>query len=178
MYYHLYHMRISSNWQNFNPSFLKWSHTGNIILLTKIRPFNRFEDVPTEIGTNKIASIIEFRKKDLYEPLSRPKPECYQREKYSFANSILNTENTNKLPEINKTSNLKWSIGTIKSCTKENLVPKLQMFKEYNFIKKEKENVDHKPTYLSTDNISIRPREKSDEVKKLDFFQMKSKTFI
>ncbi len=114
----------------------------------------------------------------MFEPISRPKPEAYQREKYSFANSILNTDNSSKLPDINKNSNLKWSIGTIKTCTNESLVPKLQKFKDYNFINKEKENIEYKPIYLSTDNISIRPREKCEEVKKLDFFQMKSNSII
>lgn len=53
--------------------------------------------------------------------------------------------------------NLKWSLNPQLNCSKEKHLPKIQQFKEYNFIKRDKEKIEqYKNNYLETDNIAIR----------------------
>jgi len=130
-----------------------------------------------------MSADIEFQNKQIIKPLERPKPDLYIREKYSFTNSIqIPFQNPSLERDTMEYNNgykqpYRWSIGTIKNSAEECLVPKLQKYKNYNFIPREKiynENKDKPLTYLSTDHISIKPREGSIKAKS-NFFEMKSK---
>lgn len=133
-----------------------------------------------------MSADIEFQNKQIIKPLTRPKPDLYIREKYSFSNSIQvpfhNPSLEKDTMEIN--SNIKqpyrWAVGTIKKSAEECLAPKIEKYKNYNFIPREKiynENVEKPVTYLSTDHISIKPRE-GPKNSKTGFFEMKSKSYI
>ena len=55
------------------------------------------------------------------------------------------------LTERNEPSirNLKWSLNPQLNCTKEKHLPKIQQFKEYNFIKRDKEKIEqYKNNYV------------------------------
>ena len=68
----------------------------------------------------------------------------------------------------------RWAVDTQKKCCTEEYLPKLQQYKEYNFVKRSGEHST--PKYLKTDHISIIPREKSlGSNGKSKFFDMKSK---
>jgi len=56
------------------------------------------------------------------------------------------------------TENSKWSIGTTCNCRREELLPKIDPYKEYHFLPKNDNNKINKLklTYLSTDHISIK----------------------
>ena len=114
-----------------------------------VLPFKRFDE-PTIAGSgfDKNCSLIEFSQKDLHKPLLRPKPDLYKRETYK---EYLHTS-----PE--RVNN--WSLGYSKDCKiKENL-PKLQQFKENNFVDL-KNSISNKIPRIETDHISIRPKEVS-----------------
>lgn len=80
---------------------------------------------------------------------------------------------------------MKWSVGTQKNCVFEEKLPKKQDYKEYYFQSSAQilNNKKLPKIYLSTDNISIRPKEFTNQydVKDtssnigLDFLEMKSK---
>lgn len=105
-------------------------------------------------GHDPDGKIKEFINKDVIRPIS--KPEIYEK-KVSFTH-------TNR-----------WALDTTKICTSPSRLPKKQIFKEFNFIKRDKIDVKKKENnYLKTDNISVRvPKEKYNKDKK-SFSEAKS----
>lgn len=74
-----------------------------------------------------------------------------------------------------------------KDCKRFENLPKIQPFKEYNFLpsnsveKQSNQIKKYKDFYLSTDHIAIKTKEKSDgnqEYKKPLFLEMKSKSIF
>lgn len=107
-------------------------------------------------GYDPNGKIIEFINKDVIRPIRRP--DVYEkREKNIHRNQ--------------------WAIDTTKICSSPNKLPKKQIFKEYNFINREKINIDieiPRNYYLKTDHISVKtPKEKYDKNKK-SFSEAKS----
>jgi hypothetical protein len=94
-------------------------------------------------GQDPKGKIIEFADKDLIKPIKKP--------------IVFKEEYDKKI--LNSTS---WAINTTKICTNEINLPKIQNYRNYNFIKKNEENSErYKRSYLSTDNISLKiPEEK------------------
>lgn len=88
----------------------------------------------------------------------------YNREKYNVSSEKHNLKE-------------KWSLNTDKTCPRENNLPKLQPFKEYNFINKS--NSPKEIMYFETDHISIKPIKRSFNKERAElvkgFFEMKSK---
>ena len=123
-----------------------------------VRPFNRFgKSKIYNTGIDPPAVFVDFIRKDPDKPYKR------------YVSPII-TSDTHYIPS----SPLRWGIGCTKSCNREELVPKFDPFKEYNFIRKlnsnkfinsknnnsvsyesEKEE-NFEKTYLPTDHISIR----------------------
>lgn len=105
-------------------------------------------------GEDPTGKFIEFTNKDIIKPIK--KQNVYEK-------------------KANFTHTNKWAINTTKNCTSPNNLPKLQNFREYNFIKRDKTDVDkYRNTYFKTDNISVRvPKEKFDKTKK-SFSEAKS----
>ena len=61
------------------------------------------------------------------------------------------------LSETNESRNEKWTLNPQKNCPKEKHLPKIQQFKNYYFVKRNKNDVEkYQNNYLNTDNISIR----------------------
>ncbi len=129
--------KLSPNQKNFNS-------------VRPVKPFNRFgKSKIYNTGIDPPSIYLNFIRKDPDKP-------------YTKNISLPNANDTKYIP----TSPLRWGIGCTKSCNKENLVPKIDPYKEYNFIKKVKKNTKkndgnekeekYEKTYLSTDHISIR----------------------
>ena len=126
-----------------------------------VRPFNRFGKPKIyNTGIDPPSIFVDFIKKDPEKPYKR------------YISPII-TKDIKYIP----TSPLKWGVGCTKSCHKEELVPKYDPYKEYNFIKKininknnnsnannnGKENDEiYEKTYLPTDHISVREPKISD----------------
>ena len=104
-------------------------------------------------GKDPTGKIMEFINKDIIKPIEKPKI-------YGKRTNLTCT---------------KWAINTTKICTSPDKIPKIQNFKDYNFIKNEKIDVDkYRNTYFKTDNISVKiPKEKFDKSKK-SFSEAKS----
>ena len=122
-----------------------------------VRPFNRFgKSKIYNTGIDPPSIFVDFIRKDPDKPYKR------------YISPII-TKDTKYIPP----NTLRWGVGCTKSCTKKELVPKYDPYKEYNFIKRlkpikiinnnsdnlsfenEKEEIFEK-TYLPTDHISIR----------------------
>lgn len=110
------------------------------------------------VGINKISAVIEFRKSDIIQPLNRPKHPEFIRGTY---------KDVAQSPE-------RWAVGTVKTCSSVELVPKLQKYKNYHFINREEKQQPKEIKYLPTDNISIIPRESKGGAVS-EYFNMKSK---
>ena len=82
--------------------------------------------------------------------MERPKHPAYKiNNNYNFLNSIKKWNNRGSLINDNfYTNNINlynknpWSIGTIKSCNNLENLPKIQQYKFYNIIKREKSSED------------------------------------
>lgn len=121
-----------------------------------IRPYQRFEEMDVGVGINKISAVIEFRNNDIIQPLSRPKHAEFIRGSY---------KEVAQSPE-------RWAVGTVKTCSSVELVPKMQKYKNYHFINRES-IPSREIKYLPTDNISIIPRESKIGAVS-EYFNMKS----
>ena len=129
----------------------------NFNMFHPVRPFNRFgKSKIYNTGIDPPAVFVDFINKDPDRPYKR------------YISPII-TKDTKYIP----TNTLRWGVGCTKSCTRKELVPKYDPYKEYNFIKKlkpiknenkkantisfENENEEIlEKTYLPTDHISIR----------------------
>ena len=129
----------------------------NFNIIHPVRPFNRFGKTKIyNTGIDPPSIFVDFIKKDPDKPYKR------------YISPII-TKDTKYIPP----NTLRWGVGCTKSCTKKELVPKYDPYKEYNFIKRLKpikiinnnsnnnsfengqEEIFEK-TYLPTDHISIR----------------------
>ena len=129
----------------------------NYNIIHPVRPFNRFGKPKIyNTGIDPPSIFVDFIKKDPDKPYKR------------YISPII-TKDTKYIPP----NSLRWGVGCTKSCTKKELVPKYDPYKEYNFIKRlkpikvvnnnsnnisfenDKEEIFEK-TYLPTDHISIR----------------------
>lgn len=106
-------------------------------------------------GNDTTRKIIEFNNKDIIKPLKKP--------------NIYSQEINKKILQSNS-----WAINTSKNCTSENKLPKLQNFKNYNFIKiNEEEAEKYKKQFFETDHITTKcPKENKT---KYSFIDVKSK---
>ncbi len=110
----------------------------NFNLFRPVKPFNRFGKIKIyNTGIDPSSIFLDFIKKD---------PEKSHKRQIS----PIITKDMKYIP----CSPLKWVVGCTKSCTKKNLVPKYDPYKEYHFT--EKNNKTFEKTYLPTDHISIR----------------------
>lgn len=127
-----------------------------------VKPFDRFGKAKmADTGINPPEIFLKFIKKDgIRGSYTREIPESIK-------------EGINYRP----TNPLKWTIGTTYFCNKEKLVPKIDPYKEYNFIKRNKEDVENfQKSYLPSDHISIRnPRiSRSIDLDSYPYLKMKS----
>jgi hypothetical protein len=131
----------------------------NFNIFHPVRPFNRFDKQKIyNSGIDPPSIFVNFIRKDPEKPYKR------------YISPII-TNDTRYIP----TSPLRWGVGCTKSCHREELVPKYDPYKEYNFFKKLKTSKDininsnsksldyeneneekYEKTYLKTDHISIR----------------------
>lgn len=115
------------------------------------------------------ASLIEFSNKDIHKPLYKPKPEIYIRKSY---NDYLNNNSDIKS---------RWALNTEKSCCFEEKLPKIQQFKNYNFINRKSLRLRDNEGSLSPlkSPFSILQTESNSTNKiKSNYFEMKSKIFV
>lgn len=58
---------------------------------------------------------------------------------------------------MNSTQSQRWALNTDKYCSSEKHLPRLQQFKEYNFPKRNNDDVHiYQNTFLKSDNIALR----------------------
>ena len=110
--------------------------------ISPVRPFNRFiKPKISNTGVDPIQTFKDFINKDFPKPYRRDMTFLYKRNNKKF-----------------DTENSKWSIGTTCNCRREELLPKIDPYKEYHFLPKNDNNKINKLklTYLSTDHISIK----------------------
>mgnify|MGYP000417421979 CR=1 FL=1 len=119
-----------------------------------VREHKRFiKDKQADTGFDPKGSFIEFMKHDIIKPLDRPK---------------------NPIPELEPTD--RWSMNTEKKCSKPELVPKYQQFKEYNFISRSQEDVEkYRSSFLKTDIVAIRVPKIIKKDEKDSYLNLKSK---
>jgi hypothetical protein len=125
-----------------------------IRIANKNKLYERFiPEKYADTGEDPSGKFIEFTKKDIIRPLERPK-------------------NYEKITHLTQTA---WALNTTKLCTSPSKVSKLQRFKNYNFINKDRINIEkYRSNYSKTDHISVKvPIEKYDKYKKT-FFDAKS----
>jgi hypothetical protein len=107
-----------------------------------VKPFNRFgQSIVADSGLNPDIGFIEFSKKDIRHPLERP--------------HFINTSNEAEKQFI-QNNPLRWSIGCTYKCNNPSLVPKYDIYKEYNFFPRKENNDRYKNFFLETDHIGIR----------------------
>ena len=106
-----------------------------------VKPYRRFpKGMIADTGINPEQTFVNFTKKDIKKPLDRPDLRL-ESEKYT------------------PTDPLKWSVNCTYRCNDENLVPKYSYFKDYNFTKRNENDIkNYRNHFLETDHISIRPR--------------------
>jgi len=124
------------------------------------RPFQRF--IPDKIantGEDPKRKLVEFIKKDIIKPLS--------------SKLMIKDENSsNDLSILNK----KWALNTAKICTSPNKLPKLQPFKDYNFVKVDPLQADnYKKSYFKTDHISVKVPTSENKENTVSFVEKKGK---
>ena len=127
---------------------------------TSVRPLTRFIK-PKIYGTGADPSqtFIHFMDKDIIKPYKRATSAVYLEEKSSPYNQ-----------------KLKWAIGTTCKCNDEDLLPKRDPYKVYNFSEKKIKRDKIKSSYLPTDHISIDRAIEIDKSKmNSPFFRMKEK---
>ena len=106
-----------------------------------VKPYRRFpKGMIADTGINPEQTFIDFINKDVKKPLNR---------------SELRLESEKYIPS----DPLKWSVNCTYRCNDEKLLPKYSYFKNYNFSKRNEDDVkNYKNFFLETDHISIRPR--------------------
>jgi hypothetical protein len=119
-----------------------------------VREYKRFiKDKQADTGFDPQGCFIEFMKKDIIKPLDRPK---------------------DPLPILVAID--RWAINTEKKCPIEEKVPKVQQFKEYNFISRSQDNIEkYKSSFLKTDIVSIRVPKIIKKEENDSFLNLKSK---
>jgi hypothetical protein len=125
-----------------------------IRIATKNKLYQRFiPEKYANTGEDPAGKFIEFTKKDIIRPLEKP----------------------NNYEKIKNSTQTGWALNTTKLCTSPRMVNKFQKFKEYNFIKKDKINIEkYRNNYFKTDYISVKnPIEKYDK-NKMTFIEAKS----
>lgn len=91
-------------------------------------------------GDDPKGKYLEFIKNDIIKPLNTKTRQQNDR------NNFFESCNANR-----------WALNTAKTCTSPYKLPKLQPFKEYNFVKIDPlEAQNHKNSYLKTDHISVK----------------------
>ena len=107
-----------------------------------VRPFTRFiKQKIYATGEDPSSAFIHFMKKDSEKP--------YKKE----LSPILKKGSKKSI------NNNRWSLGTTYICNNKELLPKLDPYKEYNFISRNKDTINNNKfltTYLPTDHISLR----------------------
>jgi hypothetical protein len=122
----------------------------------KIREYKRFHrSKVADTGEDPNGAMTEFIKHDIIRPLERPK------------------NVSNRRIEIDRN---KWAVGTTKQPMTLGQLPKIQPFKEYQFPRKNIEEIEkNKENYFDSDHISIR----APKIKKKDesesFLNLKNK---
>lgn len=110
-----------------------------------VKPFNRFgKQIVADSGLNPDIGFIEFSKKDITQPLERP----------PYINNKKDIESEKQYLQNNP---LRWSVGCTYKCNNPSLVPKYDIYKEYNFHpRKNEDNKRYQNYFLDTDHIGIR----------------------
>jgi len=119
------------------------------------------EDRQANTGEDPKKKYVEFMKNDIIKPLNK---------------KILSKEENKKLENYNPNC---WALNTAKICPSHDKLPKLQQYKEYNFVKVDPKDVEkYKKTYFKTDHISVKVP--NYDVKDLSstFVEKKSKNLI
>jgi hypothetical protein len=119
-----------------------------------VREHKRFiEDKIADTGFDPKGSFIEFMKLDIIKPLDRPKQ---------------------PVPIPEKKNN--WALYTDKKCPQQIVVPKIQQFKDYNFISRSQDDIEkYRSTFIKTDIVAIRVPEIVKKEVKNSFINLKSK---
>jgi hypothetical protein len=119
-----------------------------------VREHKRFiKDKKADTGFDPKGSFIEFMNHDLIKPLERPK---------------------NPIPEIEPT--IRWAIHTEKKSPNAEIIPKIQQFKDYNFISRSQDDIDkYKSSFLKTDIVAIRVPKIIKKDEKDSYLNLKSK---
>ena len=126
----------------------------NFNTIKPVRPFNRFGlSKKSNMGIDPSTVFINFNNKDPNQPKLNADSHVYD----DFCNKYIPTE-----PK-------KWSVGYTYDCKDERLIPRIQQYKDYNFLRRNKEDEEkYKDNYLPTDHISIRMPKLSKSVNKKD----------
>ena len=127
-------------YKNKNHSLSKQQKLFNTII--PVRPFTRFIK-PKIYGTGEDPSsaFIHFMKQDCQKPYKKELSPILTK---GIKKSVINN---------------KWSLGTTYACSDKELLPKLDPYKEYNFVTRNKDETNKDQfllTYLPTDHISLR----------------------
>jgi len=137
--------------------------------LRPVRPHQRL--IPDKIantGQDPKGKFYEFMKNDIIKPLSS-KTVLQQQQQRSENKTSLETSNANR-----------WALNTAKICSSPENLPKLQAFKEYNFVKVNPlEAQNYQKNYSKTDHISMKvPPARNTENKAETFWEKKSNFFF
>lgn len=128
-----------------------------------VKPFNRFgKEKIADTGIDPSSAYLSFIKKEATQP-------------YIKEDKVFYNENEKYIPS----KPLKWTVGNTCICNDENLLPKKDPYKIYQFSKRSQEDIDkYRRNYLPTDHISIRAPNlsfsKEDKNLSPSFLQMKS----
>ena len=126
----------------------------NFNTIKPVRPFNRFGlSKKLNMGIDPSTVFINFNNKDPNQPKLNVDSHVYD----DFCNKYIPTEPN------------KWSVGYTYDCKDERLIPRIQQYKDYYFLRRNKEDEEkYKDNYLPTDHISIRMPKLSKSVNKKD----------
>jgi hypothetical protein len=107
-----------------------------------VRPYRRFLPVKeANTGVSADSTFLNFMNHDIIKPYTN----------YGRLNLYASTQ-----PNFEERKN-KWSLSPMKNCPQEIHLPKVQQYKTYNFVQRDKEKVDkYLNNFLKTDHISLR----------------------
>lgn len=140
-------MKTDSNINsNYHRNTRSLNHAQRVFgVVHPVKGFRRFgKEIIADTGCDPNRAYVDFLNKSLIKPLARPNVRYTETSK----NDLINSQ--------------KWSVGCTKKCNHSELLPKLDTYKEYNFAKPTKRNVEnYQSNFLSSDHISIRVPEEN-----------------
>lgn len=107
-----------------------------------VKPYRRFLPVKeANTGVSADSTLLNFMNHDIIKPYTN----------YGRLNLYTSTQ-----PNYEERKN-KWSLSPMKNCPQEIHLPKVQQYRTYNFVHRDKEKVDkYLNNFLKTDHISLR----------------------